>query len=321
MLDLLRTIVGRLSPQPVDPHIEQLLARAIEQIDPRLKAFNNYPRAYRPAIRTATAYVRKLVGSLPECIDLSPSRFAQEPLLHALFSDVEAIYNTVRESQEIKTYCREQGKPEGGELFALMGMRRHQKTVFGREMNGNFVQQDVQQTLVYFDTHTLSLPSIDKEQFRERLEVHLFDSLIKSMSDYITAGVMRRQDLETEWEILVSRLRGHPEQQQEIEAQLRQVREQLEPLRQEYKLTNYHKLFDTFMAEPEQYLSMERCEIPIDMRGVMRESHDRLAGNFMFYDLVGRDRRRWTLCPVRLPVEELQQAMHCGSDKERWMDI
>jgi hypothetical protein len=321
MLDHLREFIRHLSPQPLDPHVEQLVTRAIEQVDPRLKSFNNYPRAYIPAITAVSRYVKELAATLPECIDLSPSFYAQQPLLHALFSDVGGIYNTVRESHEIKAYCREQGKPEGGELFALMGMRRHQKTVFGRQINGESVQQDVQQTMVYFDAHTLSLPAESREQFGERLEAHLFNSLIKSLSEYIAEGIGRRHDLEIERDILASRLRGAPSEKVELEAQLAQLREQLEPLSYEFELSRYGKLFDAFMAEPQQHLRLEQCEMPIDMRGVMRESTDRLAGRFIFYDLVGRDRRRWTLCPVRLSVDELQQAMHCGSDRERWMEF
>lgn len=321
MFTLLRTLLGRLSPQPLDPQIESLVARAVEQIDPRLKSFSNYPRAYIPAITAANRYIKALVASLPECIDLSPALYAQQPLLHALFSDVEGIYNTVRESSEIKTYCRDQGKPEGGELFALMGMRRHQKTVFGRQIDGENMQQDVQQTLVYFDAHTLSLPALNTGALHERLEAHLFDSLVKSFAETLAEGQRRRQELETERDILASRLRGASSGRENIEAQLTQLREQLKPLSREYELSNYDKLLDTFMAQPEPYLRLESCEIPIDMRGVMRVSTERLAGRFCFYDLVGRDRRRWTLCPVRLPVEELQQAMHCGSDKERWMEF
>ena len=89
MLSLLRRLLGRLLPQPLDPHIEQRVARAIEQIDPRLKAFGNYPRAYIPAIIAASRYVKELTATLPECIDLSPALYARQPLLPALFSDVE----------------------------------------------------------------------------------------------------------------------------------------------------------------------------------------------------------------------------------------
>jgi hypothetical protein len=179
----------------------------------------------------------------------------------------------------------------------------------------------VQQTLVYFDDHTLSLPSVSREELRARIETDLFESLILSLRDYIAAGVRRRQELETERDILASRLRSHPTGQETLAAQLQQVQQQLQPLSREWILANYHQHFAEFMRQPHQHLRLERCDILIDMRGVMRDSEERLAGNFIFYDLVGRDRRVWTLCPLRLPLAELQPALQDGCNKERWMEI
>ncbi len=322
MKDLLQGIIGRLTPRPLDPQIERLVQRAIDLIDPRLKSFGNYPRAYIPAITAASNYAESLCEKVPRCIELRPSRYAQEPLLHALFRDVESIYATVRESLVIKEYCLAKGKPEGGEVYALMGMRRHEKTVYGPDINGEMVQQDVRKTMVYFDSHTLTLPSATRQEFREKLKTDLFDSLVKSLAEAIGEGVHRRQELESRRDMLASRLRSNP-QQAALQEELAQLRQQLGELGKDYELVNYHKLFDSFMAEPQQHLQLLRDEIPIDMRGVMRDSHDRLAGRFEFADLVGRDRRRWTLCPVRMPVIELQEAMHCGvvSSKERWLEI
>ncbi len=321
MFTLLRTLLGRLSSPPLDPRIESLVARAVEQIDPRLKSFSNYPCAYRPAIIMAMQYAKQLAASLPEPIDLSPSRFAQQPLLHALFTSTEGIYCTVRESQEIKNYCREHGKPAGGELFALMGMRRREKTVFGRELSGDMVQPDVQQTMIYFEAHTLMLPTTNRDEFRSRLETHLFDSLIKSLRDQIAQAVAQRHELEVERDIIAAHRHSAGGREGGVEEKLQAIRRQLKTLDEEYSLGNYSALMNQFFDEREQYLRLEQKELPIDMRGVMRDSKGRLAGRFVFYDLVGRDRRRWTLCPVRLPVEELQQAMHCGSEKERWMEF
>jgi hypothetical protein len=321
MMDLLRALIARFTPQPLDPRVEQLLARAIEGVDPRLKAFGNYPRSYRPAITRATRYATKLAGSLPPCIDLSPARFAQEPLLHALFSDVAAIHQTVRDSREIKQYCREHGSPQSGEIFALMGMRRHEKSVIGREMKGDEVQPDVQQTMVYFDDHTLTLPSTSPESFMQRLEENLFDSLMHSFGEQLAQALAQKSELETERDILVARQRSSQSSDEEMQEKIPAIRRQLQKLDDEYALNNYSELLNRFMDERQQYLRLERREIPIDMRGVMRESSGRLAGRFTFYDLIGRDRRRWTLCPVRLPVDELYEAMHCAGTQERWLEI
>ena len=320
-MDLLRAFIARLTPQPLDPQVEQLLARAIEQVDPRLKAFGNYPRAYRPAISSANHYAKKLAASLPPSIVLSPARFAQEPLLHALFSDVAAIYQAVRDSSEIKQYCAEHGRPQSGELFALMGMRRHEKSVIGREMSGDEIQQDVQQTMVYFDSHTLTLPSTSPESFMQRLETNMFDSLIHSFAEKIARALGQKSELETERDILVARQRSAHSSDGEEQVKLQAIRRQLEKLTDEYTLKNYSLLLNQFMDERQHYLRLEQRELPIDMRGVLRESSDRLAGRFTFYDLIGRDRRRWTLCPVRLPVDELYESMHCGGTQERWLEI
>lgn len=321
MLDQLRALIGRLRPTPLDPGIEQLLAHAIEQIDPRLKAFGNYPRAYRPAISTAADYAASLADTLPDFIDLSPGSYASEPLLHALFGDVETIYSTVRDSSEIRHYCQQYGKPAGGELFALMGMRRHEKCVFGHEMRGDVVQQDVKQTMVYFEGHTLTLPAPSREAFREKLERHFFDSLIHSFAEQLAQTVARRHELETQRDILLARLRSEGAEARGLEQKLQAIRHELSGLESEFALQNYSRLINAYIDKRHDYLRIEQQAMPIDMRGVMRQSDERLAGSFTFCDLIGRDRRRWTLQPVRLVVAELQQAMNCGSGPERWMEI
>jgi hypothetical protein len=323
MTSLLQSLIGRLIPKRLDEQTGVLLERAIDLIDPRLKSFGNYPRAYIPSIIAASDYARQLVAALPESILLSPSKYAQDPLLHALFHDVAAIYSSVHESGEITRYAQEQVLPEGGEVFALMGMRRDEKTVFGREVNGEFVQSDVQQTLVSFSSHTLLLPCGSQEELIAKLEAHFFDSLIRSLATAIDLGVSQVRDLETSRDMLSSRLRGQSPQTEELRVELEKVRQQLASVQHDYELTRYYRIFEAFMDVAPEYLRLEQCEIPIDIRGVMRESSNRLAGRFVFCDLVGRDRRLWTLWPVRLPVDELQRFMRSSSseESERWMEI
>lgn len=308
-------------PQQLDAQQEQLLLHAIKVIDPRLQAFGNYPRAYVNSIEAAYGYAEKLAKSLPAPIVLSPVRFAADPLLHALFSDVEAINSTVRDSREIKHYCRHHGQPEGGELFALMGMRRHEKTVLGREIQGDESQPEVQQTMVYFDSHTLSLPAAERETFTERLTQHLFDSLLQSFRMQITDSLNQKRELEAERDIMATRQRSHSQPLNGgEEARLDSLRRELARLEEEYSLSNYSSLLAQFIENRQQHLRLEQNEIPIDMRGVKRESNERLAGRFTFHDLIGRDRRRWTLYPVLLPVEVLYDVVHCSATgKERWM--
>ncbi len=321
MLTLLHDIISRLKPEPVDPAIKSLVERAVERIDPRLKSFSNYPKVYIPAVSAASNYAKQLVAQLPGCIVLSPGGYAQDPLLHALFTDVGSIHSSVHESSAISEYAQQQALPLEGEVFALMGMRRQEKTVFGAQLKGDVLQNDVRQTLVSFYSHTLILPCADEAEFRRKLEQHFFDSLINSFSEVIAVGITKLRALEAERDVLASRLRGHPPHSEAMEAELESVRRQLDEANDDYGLKHYHLIFEAFMDVATQYLRLEQVEMPIDMRGVMRESDERLAGKFVMHDLIGRDRRNWTLWPVRLPLQELREDMVRASEKERWMVI
>lgn len=318
----LLSLFARWLPQSLDPERKQRLLHAIKIIDPRLQAFGNYPRAYLQSVEQAYSYAEQLAARLPEPILLSPRQFASDPLLHAIFSDVSTIHNMVRESREIKQYCHRHGRPEGGELFALMGMRRHEKVVFGRELRSDEVQQDVQQTMVYFEAHTLSLPVAQREEFDARLLQHLFDSLLQSFRGQISDGLQQKREMEVERDILIARGHSHQPLNGGEEARLDAVRRELARLEQEYVLSRYPAMLADFVERRQEHLRLEQKEIPIDMRGVQRESDDRLAGRFTFYDLIGRDRRRWTLYPVRLPVDELSDVIRGGGrGNERWMQL
>lgn len=320
MLKAFRQWLGRLRPAPPGPTLTARIQRAIEHIEPRLKFFSSYPRAYQHSIQLACQHSAALGTSLPPVLTLSPEAFAQEPLVHALFNNTEAMHNMIGDSRDIRDYCRQYGRPPEGHLYALMGVRRREKEVIGTVLNGDNLQHEEQHTLVYFESHTLSLPCTSEKELTELIEQHLFDSLINSLQDHITGINAERQQLQTERDSLVARLRA---QQAPLNAEqkLQHLRERLAELDAHYDLNHYHKLFDEFMAQAPQHLRLELNEIPIDMRGVKRNSDDRLAGRFTFHELVGRDRRRWTLIPVCLPVAKFQDAMQCGSGTERWMEI
>lgn len=318
MPSLLQDLLGRVLPKPPDTYVEQMVLRAVVAIDPRLKSFGNYPRAYRASISTAIEYARQLAESLPECIELDPAHYADEPLLHALFSDVGIIRTIVRDSEEIQEYCRKYGEPERGEVFSLMGMCRQEKTVFGREMDGDVIKQDVRQTLISFESHTLYTPTADKAEFREKLVEYFFDYFIGIFAKQMKLQQAKKKELEMERDTLIAQSRMHASQAgKNYEEKLAETRKQLEELSKSCVLTNYAKWLKEYIENLEQEIYLEEKTIPIDMRGVMRESNDRLSGRFVFHDLKSSDSRIWSLCPVKLPVAAFKLEMKCDRENSQ----
>lgn len=321
MSHLLRNMLGRLFPKPLDPYLEQLVHRTVDKIDPRLKSFSNFPHAYSQSVSAAYDYAKGLANSLPAYVELSPAQYANDPLLHSLFSDVRSINSMVSESRDIQEYCHAFGPPVGGEMYALMGMRRREKSEIGSEMDGDVIRQDVQHTVIYFESHTLGVPSASKEEFEKKLVEHFFDSIIDNFSNKIKQKQIKKKEMELERDTLIAHTRRSVQQDADQEKKLEELRTELESLSREYSLSNYPKLMKQCINGCNNILYMEHKNIPIDMRGVMRESSDRLGGVFEFCDLIGRDRRCWSLCPVHFSIDVFKSDLKCSTDKARWMEI
>lgn len=327
---LLSRLFGRAADKEADsPELAAAIDRAVQRVEPRLRLAGGYPDRYRRSVACALNYARELAGQVPGPVDMSPEHYAKDPFVHALFSAPEEMQHALCMSHAMHEYAR---RPDGltPEVYALMGMRRREKTAFGMEANGEVVSRGVAQRVVCFTDHTLSGPAPTETEARELLMWSLFDSLVDRVVERVQARRKERQALEKERDYLTAELHGagvDAGKRRDLQQRLQDVLARLGKVNESLDLRRLAEDFDAVLLEPQAHLKLEEASLSVDGMGVVRDSGGQTQSvhALRFTDLYGRDRRRWTVVMVRCHprpgamsaaamAERLQQA-------GRWLQI
>ncbi len=318
-------LFGRLFglPQTADsPELLAAIERAVQQVEPRLRQAGGYPGRYREVVAHALAHARELAAAVPGPVDVSPEHYLKDPLVHALFGSPEDIQHALCLSHAMHEYhCR---VPElGEELYALMGVRRREKSAFGMEAAGDTVRREVAQTVVQFSDHTLSGPAPGEAEARELLMWTLFDGLVKHIKGRVAVRLEVKQRLEKEKDYLTAHLR-HPDETRREDARhrLAGLLDQLREATAAIDLRGYGDDFDAVLGHPEDWVRLEQATLRLDNMNVKQaESGAAPAHSLVFSDLIGLDRRCWTVMLVRCHPKPIASMADRLQEANRWLSI
>ncbi|HEX5364120.1 MAG TPA: hypothetical protein VFW59_07605 [Gallionella sp.] len=281
------------------PDLLPAVDHAIASVEPLLKQINGYPDDYLAPVSSALAYAHALATSLPGPLTVNRESYASDPLVHALFPSLESVTEALSSSLPLQTLLRQ--IPSDGELYALMGMRRQEKTVVGMQLSGQLVQHDVVQNMVYFTSHTIDNPASSELQAREKIAMSFFDRLIAKVAQRIAQRKLGQQELLQEKDLLIAQLRSADEAARPaLEGRLADLLDRLQATVVTLELERYPEDFAAILLDPAQHLRLEQTPIKLDSMGIRLPDQDIAQGKIIvFDDLIGYDRRNWTVTLVR----------------------
>ena len=325
-MGLLSDIKTWLSPAPpIDDDTHLAIERAVKSVDPRLITVGGYERKLAPAVRHALAYCDGLVTAIPGPIDINVQSFAADPLVHAFFAAPGDIARMLGSSREVRSFIADPANMAAEEFFAMIGMRRKEKTVVGLEVHGEVIQEGAPQRLLYFADHTLRELSTDPAVTRRRLRAAAFESLAKSFVAHLEDLREQRQDLRNAWDQERARARNAgqsdadamgAQRRQDLEQSLRAAAESLEP-------GHVLEAFAAWLASPESRLHLEETSVAVDRLGVMSDParDDANVQTLNLPELIGRDRRRWIVLLTRISREDALRAQQDSAEANRYLII
>ncbi len=167
--------LGRRSPEQ-SSH-EQELAVAIELVvdgaDSDIRRVGGYQKKLCGPVETAMEYCTTLVDNLPGPVPLSRQSYHADPLVKAVFISADQMVEILKLSLNTRSSA---GNSDGDELVAMLSMLRTERTIFGREQQGEIMTADVaQRTVNFIDHRVVALApelAATKEKLRNRgLEV------------------------------------------------------------------------------------------------------------------------------------------------------
>lgn len=281
------------------PALKAAMARAISAVEPLLSQTDGYPERYRQPVGTALEYTTQLAARLPGPVTLDREAYAKDALVHALFPDIDAISVAFTSSLDLQKYLRE--SPPDSEFYALMGMRRIEKKIFGMEPAGMIVQRDVAQQVVYFDNHTIEAPSTSESLSRELIAMRFFDSLVDKVRERIDQRKKTKESLAADIGMLMPRLHTASDpDRSSVEQRIDKLTSGLQNILESLNPESYASDFEAVMLHPEESLRLEQVPIVLDSMGIRRSGNDADRGKaFTFSELIGYDRRDWTVTVVR----------------------
>lgn len=280
------------------PELLSAIERAVSGVEPLLKQQSGYPENYRKPVIHALEYARSLAASLPGPVAVDRESYARDAFVHALFPSLDSVTEAFCASLALQDYLRE--FPATGELYALMGMRRYEKSMVGMDLSGQTIQRDVVHRVVYFTSHTLEDPAPSEQQARDRIAMSFFDGLVGKVKKRVEERKQGKQSQQLKKDMLMARLRTATDQDRAfLEEELARMLSSMQATISSLELSNYTADFEDVLLNPEHYLRLEQKLIILDSMGIRRDTDSAHRGEaFMFNELIGYDRRDWTVTMV-----------------------
>ena len=306
---------------PDDPRLSEAIERAVDRVEPRLKQASGYPGRYRSAIALALRYSDQLAGAIPGPLKLGPEHFNRDPLVRAVFSRQGDIHRMLLRSKTMREFHR--GTDDGPDIYALMGMRRSEKKIFGMEIEGEMLRRDVAQQSITFSDHILSCITSEETDARALVAWRIFDGLIAQVANHIDSLRQEKIRISQRRDEVLARLHGaNAEDRAALDQEASQLLTLLTEATQRLNLDHLPALFDTLLRTPETLVRLEQRQFRLDAMGIQRTQADTgISHALTFTDLLGQDRRRWSVALVRIPYQELPPLAERLQDANRWLAI
>lgn len=306
----------RAAPPP-DEALRGAIEQAVATVDPLLKTVSGYQRKLAPAVARALEHCAALADAIPGPIDINQRAFGADSLVHALFAAPGDIGDMLGKSRELRDFIADPAQCPADEFFALLGMRRREKSVTGMALQGGVLQNDVPQRLLYFADHTLGELGGDHDTTRLRLRAAAFDSLARGFAACVAELRQQRHDARTAWAMeQASAAAGRSERGQVLEDRQRQAIASLTP-------ESMLNAFAEWLAAPEAHLYLKPTEVTVDRMGVI-SGNPAAGGNFTtlsFPELVARDRRHWIVLVARISRQDAREALLRQQQANRYLII
>ncbi|MBU1237600.1 MAG: hypothetical protein KJ634_03185 [Gammaproteobacteria bacterium] len=281
-MNVISRIAGWLRPAAHLPADERMaVERAVDRVDPLLRLVSGYQGRLAPAVRQALAHCDALVAALPGPVDVHAQAFGSDPLVRVMFSTPGDIAETLGRSPEVRQFLAAPGHQLAESFHGLLGARRREKKVMGTTMFGDMVQADAPQTLLYFTDHTLRAIGANLDETRRQLRLAGLDSLADGYAAHRKEANDR--SLQGAEEVLA-------------------------------------ELCEWLMAATD-HLRLEPVSVAVDLLGVEASGPGPGVHQISFPELVGQDRRRWTLMLVRLSRDEALAAIQRQQQAARYLVI
>lgn len=281
------------------PGLLDAIERAVNGVEPLLRQTGDYPEGYRKSVETALKYAHGLALSVPGPVVVNNESYARDIFVHAIFPCLDCVLETFRTSRAVQEYLLK--FPQSGEIYALMGMRRQERSMMGIAFSGEVIQRDVPQNVVYFTSHTIESLASSEQQAREQVAWSFFDRLVGKVAQRVKVRKQAIQARLQQRDDLLTRLHeADANSRPSLEASLAWTLGEIKSGGGTLEFHAYLEEFQDVLLNPQAHLRLNTVQIELDSMGV-KKPHEAASAeqSVIFNDLIGFDKRDWTVTMVR----------------------
>lgn len=205
-MGILSRLFGRADAS--DAHDEQQLAEMVQRViklSPRLRLAPRCEPRLEAAIGKSLEYLGGLVASISVVREASPAAWATDPAIHAFFGSAEDVSLAFSRSTRLRALFRRNAGLQ--QACAVLGMALEERHSLGVAQVGETTLHDVQQTTLSFSDHQVKICASDEIELKEEIVRRMVDQLALEGLARMASDDTRREDLEKERALLVTRLR------------------------------------------------------------------------------------------------------------------
>jgi hypothetical protein len=185
-----RSLMRRFETKDADhggaARVKSELEWIVEMVDPAIRCVPRYKKKLYDAIATSLEFADHVVAEIPGAIDVRRANFVSDPYVNAFFVNAQDLQMVFNRSSEIREFLDDCGNQAAG-CYALLCMRKTEKTVFGVELEGDMLRHDVQQTAVNFSDHRIYSPCPTEAECRNGLK----HCLVQGLGTHTLERIMR----------------------------------------------------------------------------------------------------------------------------------
>jgi len=310
--------------------IQAAIEQLVEAVDPRIRFIRGYQKKLRPGVEAALKYARDIVARIPGPFALDTETWRREPVVNAAFARADELPAAVSRSVEVREFFEQGAGKYSPECFALFGMQRQERRIFGKALVGELIQSDVVQTTVSFADYRLIVPATTLDELKLAIERRAFHHLVEEAIDQVAKALERKRGLEEQRAVLRLKLKLMARQRQglhglvEAEPHADQKAEDLQKELAEVEarfcklhitltnLENYMPHLNKVLGHPEQYLSLQEVSLRLNRMNILVTAPTKEpAQELSLTEATLRDGRSFVLLLVTCARDQLrpQQAL------------
>ena len=331
------------SGQPADSEADRkLIADTIEVIvdavEPRVRLHSGYQGKLEGCVRDTIAHLRAIGRERLDPVLLTRAAWSDDPRVNAFFATADDVGACLGRSRELRAFFDDPANRDVAEAYALLGMKKDERSVLGMELQGDSVRQDVAQTAVNFSDHRIIAPAWTLAAARLEIGRRIIRRLAQDALSRIIALDMKANELQEHKAYLAARLRVLNLARDGMEGLVRDpatIGEQIKAVELELKQTvdgyieakaslatldSYIERIREVFGHPEQHVSLTHTPLRVSRMGIkVEKDFQGLANDLSLAELAIGPDLHGAIAIVRCPRGELPPKEDLVAKAERYL--